>query len=174
MKPILTAILIFTFLTLQPARADSPGDGRLGAGVVIGSPTALTGKYWTASDQAIDFGISFSSYRWTMLYGDYHWYWPEIFGHKIDSSANSLYMWESVAALRFGRSGAIAANGYANVPEKVAPPFSRACLSAWNGIRRSLRLGYSLKLFRLLQFFLVRAGSSMSVWVFGTIFDRDS
>ncbi len=82
MKPILTAILIFTFLTLQPARADSPGDGRLGAGVVIGSPTALTGKYWTASDQAIDFGISFSSYRWTMLYGDYHWYWPEIFGHK--------------------------------------------------------------------------------------------
>lgn len=62
--------------------AQTPGDGRLGAGIVLGSPTALTGKYWTARDEALDFGLSFWGNRWTMLYGDYHWYFTGLFGAR--------------------------------------------------------------------------------------------
>src|SRR5262245_22531971 len=77
----LSAITILIFAS-SPSLANSPGSNRFGAGVIIGSPTALTGKYWTTQDQALDFGISFWGYHWTMIYGDYHWYWLGLFGHK--------------------------------------------------------------------------------------------
>jgi hypothetical protein len=80
MRALIPFFIVFNLFST--ARAQSPGDGRIGAGIVIGAPTALTGKYWTTSDEAIDFGLSFWGYRWTMLYGDYHWNWAGAFGHR--------------------------------------------------------------------------------------------
>ncbi|MEQ1877943.1 MAG: hypothetical protein ABL958_14975 [Bdellovibrionia bacterium] len=81
MKKLFCALLIVSSFSIG-AFADSPGAGRLGAGIMIGEPTALTGKYWLTRNQAVDFGFGFWTYHSTIIFGDYHWYWPEIFGHK--------------------------------------------------------------------------------------------
>jgi hypothetical protein len=75
-----------------------------GLGVVLGAPTAITGKYWTNRDNAIDFGISFGSSYNILVYGDYLWHYPGYFGHssKFISELNAylglgagLFSWGS-------------------------------------------------------------------------------
>lgn len=46
--------------------------GELGAGVVLGSPTGITGKYWLNENRALDAGLGFDSD--VLLYGDYLWH----------------------------------------------------------------------------------------------------
>ncbi len=46
--------------------------GDIGAGVVVGNPTALTGKIWLDSARAVDAGVGFSSHL--AVYGDYLWH----------------------------------------------------------------------------------------------------
>jgi hypothetical protein len=74
--------LIFSFVVSSTAVAQSPGADRFGLGLIIGAPTAITGKYWTQSDQAIDFGVSFWGYNWSLIYGDYHWYFSGLYGRR--------------------------------------------------------------------------------------------
>lgn len=84
LRLLLALLLSVATILILPitAKAQSPGSGRLGAGVVIGAPTAITGKYWMSNDEAVDFGLSFWGYRWTTLYGDYHWYFDRAFGNR--------------------------------------------------------------------------------------------
>lgn len=51
--------------------------GNIGAGVVLGSPTGITGKLWLDGSHAIDAGIGFDSD--VLLYGDYLWHSYSIF-----------------------------------------------------------------------------------------------
>jgi hypothetical protein len=45
--------------------------GPFGLGIAIGDPSAITGKYWLSSSDALDFGISFNLDRYVLFYGDY-------------------------------------------------------------------------------------------------------
>lgn len=76
-KIYLLSILLWQLLIAKAAA----NDRELGLGFALGSPTAITGKLWVQPMQAIDFGIGFGWSSW-MLYGDYHWNKPQIFGTK--------------------------------------------------------------------------------------------
>jgi hypothetical protein len=45
--------------------------GQFGAGVVLGSPLAVTGKYWATGTQAVDFGVGAAD--GSVFYGTYEW-----------------------------------------------------------------------------------------------------
>ncbi len=46
--------------------------GSFGAGVVLGDPTGLTGKYWLDGSKALDFGVGFSGDA--AFYVDFLWH----------------------------------------------------------------------------------------------------
>jgi hypothetical protein len=45
-------------------------------GIILGEPSGLTGKFWTAQDRAIDAGLAFSFNSFFLVYSDYlfHFY----------------------------------------------------------------------------------------------------
>ena len=66
--------LSFAFVCLLAAVAPSMAQeaGKAGVGVVIGAPTAITGKLWLDHKSAIDAGLGWD-HRFT-VYGDYLWH----------------------------------------------------------------------------------------------------
>ena len=54
----------------SPLWAQKSGD--IGAGVILGNPTAVTGKIWLDESQAADAGLGFSTHL--AVYGDYLWH----------------------------------------------------------------------------------------------------
>ena len=64
------AVFIAVFLTTvtNMAHADTKSAG---LGVVLGEPTGFAGKFWTASDRAIDVGLAFSVNNFMLIYSDY-------------------------------------------------------------------------------------------------------
>ena len=69
MKKIgLTLVCLFTFASSLRAQQA----GSIGAGVVAGNPTGVTGKMWIDGRQAFDVGMGYST-RFT-VYGDYLWH----------------------------------------------------------------------------------------------------
>ena len=68
MKSMLALACVLAFAA--PSRAQKAGD--LGAGVILGNPTGLTGKVWLNGTQAVDAGLGFSTNL--ALYGDYLWH----------------------------------------------------------------------------------------------------
>jgi hypothetical protein len=69
MKKIILSLLLMTALT-GPALADPAG--KLGLGVVVGSPIGPTMKYWLDSRTAVDFGIGFDEDP--VFYADFLWH----------------------------------------------------------------------------------------------------
>lgn len=62
--------LLFSF-SLDPATqafAEGPG---LGVGLILGYPTALSAKYFTRTDKALDFGLAYDFDDYLLLHGDY-------------------------------------------------------------------------------------------------------
>jgi hypothetical protein len=61
-------LIVFPFLLLagQPTWA-----GNLGLGLILGSPTAFTGKLYRTNTVAYDFGIAFSLSDYLLVYSDY-------------------------------------------------------------------------------------------------------
>lgn len=57
-------------ITALPARAQKSGD--LGAGVVLGEPTGVTGKLWLDGTRAVDAGLGWNGE--VTFYGDYLWH----------------------------------------------------------------------------------------------------
>ncbi len=55
---------------------------RFAAGAVLGEPTGLTAKYWLDQRQAVDFGLAFSFNSFFMIYGDYLFHFPGLFGYS--------------------------------------------------------------------------------------------
>lgn len=73
----LTFFSLMTLCFLPLAQANS-----FGLGVAIGTPTVITGKYWTDSQAAIDGGVSFFASDFTLFYGDYLYHYPGFFKQK--------------------------------------------------------------------------------------------
>jgi hypothetical protein len=84
MKKIVLGLIGLSFsLSLCMANAAvhaPPKAGRFGLGGMVGSPTAVTGKYWLSDVAALDFGVGFYSGSWTILYGDFLWHVTGLFG----------------------------------------------------------------------------------------------
>lgn len=55
-------------------------DSGFGAGIMAGSPTGLTGKYWVSRENAIDVGLawSFADEGFFHIHGDYLWHFPDV------------------------------------------------------------------------------------------------
>ena len=67
-------------LSVPSAHAQrSAGSGPFGLGIVLGDPTAITGKYNLDERSAIDMGLAFDFSRWNLIYGDYHFMFPGAF-----------------------------------------------------------------------------------------------
>lgn len=69
MKKLLTLICLLAAAN-GPLWAQTAGE--FGAGVVLGSPTGITGKYWLNDTRALDAGLGFDSD--VLIYGDYLWH----------------------------------------------------------------------------------------------------
>lgn len=71
MKTLISAVLVsLVALAATPVRAQKAGD--IGAGVILGAPTAITGKVWLDGTQAVDAGLGWDTR--TTVYGDYLWH----------------------------------------------------------------------------------------------------
>jgi hypothetical protein len=92
MRLTLAGFLLFVFIGFN-AQAASHSDGsrhvssyqsggsphEFGLGVVLGDPTAITGKYWFDSGHALQFGLGWWLGEWVEIYGDYLWHFPGAF-----------------------------------------------------------------------------------------------
>jgi hypothetical protein len=70
------SIFLSTTTFAQRTRADG---GPFGAGVILGAPTGLVGKYWMAPDRAVDMGLAFFFGDLFLLYADYLVHFPRAF-----------------------------------------------------------------------------------------------
>lgn len=66
----LAALVCLVALAATPALAQKAGDA--GIGVIVGGPTAITGKLWLSGTQAVDLGLGW--YSRPTIYGDYLWH----------------------------------------------------------------------------------------------------
>src|SRR5687768_17146163 len=55
--------------------------GNFGLGVILGDPTALSAKYFTSGNDAIDGGLSFNDHE-VIVYGDYLRHFPGKLGKQ--------------------------------------------------------------------------------------------
>jgi hypothetical protein len=53
-----------------------------GLGVILGAPTAISGKMFLGGDRAIDGGLAFAVSDYLLLYGDYLGHFPGAFGNQ--------------------------------------------------------------------------------------------
>lgn len=65
---------IFAVALIVGLQANAAGD--VGAGIILGSPTGLTGKFWKDQQVAFDAGLSFSTSDYILVYGDYLFHYP--------------------------------------------------------------------------------------------------
>lgn len=80
MKRVSVALVVL-FLSIGVLQAQDRG---LGAGVMAGNPTGLSGKFWVSQENAVDVGLawSFVDEGYLHIHGDYLWHFP----HVIKSS----------------------------------------------------------------------------------------
>lgn len=62
----------------------SPSAHNFGLGIIIGEPSAITGKAWLSQESAVDFGLSFSFDDYILFYGDYLFHFPGAFGRSSE------------------------------------------------------------------------------------------
>src|SRR6476469_7596691 len=86
MRSFISIALLFVLATAADARPRPQGFGgkrfeankTIGLGLELGEPFGINGKYFIASDRALDFGIGdvydYYSYRGLYLYLDYLWH----------------------------------------------------------------------------------------------------
>lgn len=74
------ALSCSTGFAARGSRQSSSHPSGIGAGLMIGSITAITGKYVLPNGGAVDFGLAFMPSPWTALYGDYIFNFPGMFG----------------------------------------------------------------------------------------------
>lgn len=73
-KLILSTIIFFGALTVSGVEAHAKN---FGAGIVLGDPSALSGKYWLESKKAIDMGLGWDSGSNLLVFADYLFHYPE-------------------------------------------------------------------------------------------------
>ena len=81
-KYILISILFLSFAFASP-RASAK---QFGAGIVLGDPSALSGKYWTDNAKAIDMGLGWDSNSNFYVFSDYLFHFSNAFARaNIDA-----------------------------------------------------------------------------------------
>jgi hypothetical protein len=76
------AVLVLVAALCLPTLAHAGPGGNFGLGIILGAPTALTGKYYMGREEAIDFGLAFDFDDYILLYGDYLAHFPGGFGRS--------------------------------------------------------------------------------------------
>src|SRR5579863_2447442 len=90
---IALAIILFLLpisLEAKPTRArrtevvtetsQAPKAGDIGVGGMVGTIISVSGKYWISNQGAVDFGLGLVGAPWVVVYADYLWHLPRIFG----------------------------------------------------------------------------------------------
>lgn len=70
---IIICLSIFLFANTAKAKSSS---GPFGLGIILGVPTAISGKLWLDQRSAIDMGLAFSFNDYIFAYGDYLVHFP--------------------------------------------------------------------------------------------------
>lgn len=78
----LSILLISTFFAVGPAQAKDLPDQGLGAGFVLGNPSALSAKLWTDSRTAFDAALAFSVSDYVLVHVNYLKHFPGFFKTK--------------------------------------------------------------------------------------------
>lgn len=87
MKKILFIAFLITLLSLSTVSAHGPDNKKFGFGIVLGEPTGLTVKYWTANLNALNFTLGGRSYFGSPRVGvDYLWHF-----YAFDTRIVNLY-----------------------------------------------------------------------------------
>ena len=93
MRKIYLQIAISFLIMTSTQFAAAKENGRFGLGVVVGGPTAMTGKYWLSREAAIDGGLAFSYSDYVLVYGDYLKHYPRPFKNSDPFFSNiDFYM----------------------------------------------------------------------------------
>jgi len=77
MDRVLLALLLPTVCWAPPVVAQSTG---FGLGIMLGSPTGVSAKYWTSGDRALDFGVAWGVWG----PGSYFHLHGDLLFHKMD------------------------------------------------------------------------------------------
>ncbi|PWU17517.1 MAG: hypothetical protein C5B49_08740 [Bdellovibrio sp.] len=123
-KFILSTVLAFNFICcgLSSNAEAQTTHGKFGAGFMIGTLVSINGKYWFSDRSALDFGLAFNSPYWNMLYADYLWHLPGLFGSSTQFGRQSvgyvgvgggLGFWNRRDCNRWGCSGSDNGTGVA-------------------------------------------------------------
>ncbi len=96
------AILLFAAGSAGPAQA---GPKNLGLGLVLGEPTAVSGKVWMNSENAFDFAIGGFGYYYGRHYGglnvhgDYLWHRYGVFGGPGEDAGRKMPLYLGLGGL---------------------------------------------------------------------------
>jgi hypothetical protein len=83
MKKQLGTLLILTLMLIAGTpKAQAAEASGFGAGIILGSPTAITAKYWLDRQAALDGGIAFALSDYFLFYGDYLFHYPGAFKQR--------------------------------------------------------------------------------------------
>ena len=85
-RSLFSFLLVFSLSATAAAPAASSASsanlaGRFGLGVILGEPTAITGKYWLTQKTAFDVGLSYFYESHFLIYADHLWHSPGLFGN---------------------------------------------------------------------------------------------
>jgi len=93
MKNILAAVFFAIFFSANVVSAHGPDNKSFGFGIVLGEPTGLTVKYWTANLNAFNFTLGGRSYFGSPRLGvDYLWHF-----YAFDTRIVNIYAGPGVA-----------------------------------------------------------------------------
>jgi len=81
------------------AKGQAPGDSGFGLGLVLGAPTAITGKYYLNREQAVDVGLAYDFDDSFTLYGDYLKHWPRAFASQREAFLRQLVPYIGIGGL---------------------------------------------------------------------------
>ena len=89
-------------LSQAPANAranQGGGNPGFGLGILLGSPTAITGKYFTAREQAWDAGLAFDLGDSFTIYGDYLRHFPAALSGRPERFLRELSPYVGIGVL---------------------------------------------------------------------------
>lgn len=75
----LALLLISTLFMTSSVQAKDYPDQALGAGFVLGNPSALSAKYWMDSKRALDAALAFSVSDYVLVHANYLMHFPGFF-----------------------------------------------------------------------------------------------
>lgn len=95
---IIGFVFLAGFISSNSLGMSSANSSPLAAGILLGSPSAISAKYWLQDRKAIDAGLSFGVNDYTMIFGDYLVHFPGGFGAR-DHFVSQLVPYIGVGAL---------------------------------------------------------------------------